>query len=112
VAQRNSVYAQWYSVRCVFRSVSDAGSIYEERLTLWQAGNLDQAIALAEEEAAVYAQKESLEHLGLAQAFELAGAPSTGVEVFSLMRESDLDPDDYLDQFFDTGRERHSHEDD
>jgi len=30
----------------------------------------------------------------------------TGAEVFSLLRESDLEPDAYLDAFFDTGTER------
>lgn len=33
-------------------------------------------------------------------------APRDGAEVFSLMRDSDLEPDDYLDAFFSTGNER------
>ena len=35
-----------------------------------------------------------------------------GAEIFSLMRDSDLDPEDYLDTFFDTGEEHESHGDD
>jgi hypothetical protein len=32
--------------------------------------------------------------------------PAHGAEVFSLMRDSELAPDDYIDRFFDTGQER------
>jgi hypothetical protein len=98
--------AQWYSVRCIFRSGADDGSLYEERVTLWHADDLDGAIALAEREAADYAEEHDVELLGLAQAYWLPDPPGNGAEVFSLLRESDLDPDAYLDQFFDTGRER------
>jgi hypothetical protein len=101
--------AQWYTVRCIFRWASAEESSYEERLTLWQADNLDAAIALAEGEATQYAQATDVEYLGLAQAYSLSGTPGSGTEVYSLIRESDLSPDDYLDQFFDTGRERQSH---
>ncbi len=101
----------WYTVRCVFRSEADDGHVYEERITLWRAGGLDEAIALAETEAAEYAQIGQVEYLGLAQAYWLQTPPDGGAEVFSLMRESDLDADDYLDQFFDTGRERQAADD-
>jgi hypothetical protein len=96
-------------VRCIFRSESAEASSYEERLTLWQADNLDEAIVLAEGEARQYATTLDVEYLGLAQAYSLSGSPASGTEVYSLIRESDLGPDDYLDQFFDTGRERQSH---
>jgi hypothetical protein len=33
------------------------------------------------------------------------GEPADGAEIFSLMRDSDLAPEDYLDSFFDTGTE-------
>ena len=36
----------------------------------------------------------------------MAEAPGHGCEVFCLERESDLEPDEYLDAFFDTGGER------
>jgi hypothetical protein len=98
--------AQWYTVRCIFRSADDDGALYEERVTLWYADDLDGAIALAEVEAAEYAEAHDVEHLGLAQAYWLPAPPATGAEVFSLVRESELDAEAYLDQFFDTGRER------
>jgi hypothetical protein len=94
----------WYGVRTVVHLEFD--DLYEERVTLWQAESFDEALALAEEEADRYAASVDGEHLGLCQAFELAGRPGHGVEAFSLVRESDLGPDAYLDGFFDTGAER------
>ncbi|WGX98091.1 hypothetical protein [Nocardioides sp. L-11A] len=44
--------------------------------------------------------------LPLFQSYEMYDAPGEGAEVFSLMRSSELNPDDYLDTFFDTGDER------
>lgn len=104
---------EWYAVRCVFRSAWAESSeglppdehLYEERITLWQASSLEEAIALAEAEANEYADEED-EYLDLAQAFKLFDDPVSGGEVFSLMRSSRLDPDTYLDTFFDTGLER------
>ncbi len=40
----------WFGVRCVFRW--SASPTYEERITLWQADSLDDAIARAEDDAA------------------------------------------------------------
>ena len=44
--------------------------------------------------------------LELAQSYQLFDAPADGVEVFSLLRTSDLSPSNYLNAFFDTGGER------
>lgn len=95
----------WYSVRCVFR---DRGlpRLVEERITLWRAGSFDEAIERAQREAEEYASGLNLRYLGLAQAFMLSQEPGAGVEVFSLMRESDLPDEAYLTTFFDTGNER------
>lgn len=103
----------WYAVRCVFRSAwtvaehadTPEEQLYEERITLWQATSLEEAIALAEAEAIEYAGDED-EYLEIAQAYQLYDAPTHGAEIFSLMRSSVLDPDAYLDTFFDTGHER------
>jgi hypothetical protein len=46
--------------------------------------------------------------LGLAQSYELFDQPGDGAEVFPLMREGTLDPDDYLVTFFDPGNEPQS----
>ncbi|HVX20783.1 MAG TPA: hypothetical protein VHB02_05505 [Acidimicrobiales bacterium] len=95
----------WYGVRCVFRWTRP--STYEERITLWEADSLDDAIAKAEAEARVYADRLNSEFLDIAQAYWIGpDRPGNGSEAFSLMRDSTLDSDDYLDAFYDTGRER------
>ncbi|MCC5577062.1 hypothetical protein IMZ11_15660 [Microtetraspora sp. AC03309] len=99
----------WYAVRCVFRWRQPYDT-YEERLTLWRADSFDEAIAMAEREAEEYVDDRPFEYLGLAQAYYLDNETiSSGTEIFSLLRDSDLDPEEYLDTFFDTGRERHGH---
>lgn len=95
----------WFGVRCVFRWAQPP--TYEERITLWEADSLDDAIAKAEAEAAAYAARLNSEYLDIAQAYWIGPRrPVNGSEVFSLMRDSELDSDDYLDAFYDTGRER------
>lgn len=104
---------QWYAVRCLFRSawmeveegLPPDEHLYEERITIWQAESPEEAIALAEAEAAEFADDDD-EYLGLAQPAPLFEEPGHGSEVFSMMRSSRLAPDAYLDAFFDTGDER------
>lgn len=99
----------WYSVRCVFRHVIDGeGTSYEERVTVWRAASFDEAIALAEAEAAEYATTVECEYVELAQCFHLFVGEQlrSGDEVFSLLRDSPLEPTEYVDRFFDTGAER------
>jgi hypothetical protein len=93
----------WFGVRCVFRG---SDGLYEERVTIWEADDFDHAIQLAEEEAIIYSGNTTLTFLGFAQAFRMTDPPQSGIEVFSLMRESKLEPDEYLSRFFDTGSER------
>jgi hypothetical protein len=81
-------------------------SAYEERITLWRAFAADEAIARAEEEAQEYAETVGDEYLGFAQSYHLSDSPGDGAEVFSLFRDSSLEPGDYLDHFFDSGEER------
>lgn len=100
----------WYAVRCVFACgwPEDGPQRYEERITLWRASNFEQAIERAEAEAKEYAagiEEAPDTYLGLAQAYKFDGPPADGVEVFSLIRRSDLASDEYLTAFFDTGRE-------
>jgi hypothetical protein len=97
----------WFSVRCIFKDLDS--DIYEERITLWRAQDFDHAIALAEAEADEYAQAiGGLEYLNFAQAYHLADEPESGSEIFSLMRDSPINRQEYLDTFFDTGSERQS----
>jgi hypothetical protein len=104
----------WYAVRSLSRSTpgnvggrdTPPGTSYEERITLWRASSADEAIFRAEQEAREYAETVGSEHLGLAQSYHLFEDPDDGLEVFSLVRNSDLAPDDYINRFFDTGDER------
>lgn len=106
----------WYAVRCVFSHPTaedpsaeqeSSGAAYEERITLWRATSGAEAIARAEVEAQEYVADlgEESEYLGLAQAYQLDDDPVDRAEVFSLMRESELSPKEYLETFFSTGSE-------
>ncbi len=102
-----------YSIRSVIRwpriENQQKPFVYEERITLWNAATFEEAIDLAETDAKAYAQSKGFECLDLFQSYwlfnSLEGLPQ-GREVYSLIRESDLDPSSYLDAFFDTGLER------
>lgn len=99
----------WYSVRCLFAFKAEHGTRYEERVTLWRASSFEGAIGRAEQEAGEYAEELGGHHIGLAQSFHLAvedRSLENGDEVFSLIRESELAPDDYISRFFHTGTER------
>lgn len=78
---------------------------------MWVAPDAESAVVKAEAEALEY-ETEGILYLGFAQTFrtfiQLPIGLQEGDEVFSLLRESNLDPDDYLDRFFDTGQERQS----
>ena len=109
---------RWYAVRSVFRTTSSAAfplpdaaegeSAYEERITLWHVGSFDAALERAEAEALQYAAFTGAEYLTeFGQAYRLSDVPPRdGTEVFSLIRYSELAADDYVERFFDTGRER------
>lgn len=101
--------SRWFAVRCIFHHA--ALETYDERITLWQASDLDNAVAQAEREAYEYSGTlENVRYLGLAQAFHLYDQPGQGAEAFSLMRDSQLEPDAYVTQFFATGSERQQQE--
>ncbi|MCW2526715.1 MAG: hypothetical protein JWM76_1575 [Pseudonocardiales bacterium] len=100
--------ADWFGVRCLFASaVSDSSSEvnYEERITIWPAEGIEEAIVLAEIEAEEYATVIGVDYLGFAQAYAIADRIERGAEVFSLIRHSNLEPSDYVKAFFNTGDE-------
>lgn len=98
---------RWYGVRCVFRWVQWEHTPYEERITLWRASSSDEAIELAWQEADRYAGENGFIEVGYSQAYAMDEdiELGQGVEVFSLLRDSELPPDEYLERFFRTGRE-------
>lgn len=94
----------WFGVRCLFRVLEGS---FEERVTIWRARSHEEAISMPEAEALEYADVlEGVEYLDLAQSYLIGDRPEHGSEVFSLVRDSDLSDDDYLDTFFNTGGER------
>lgn len=102
-----------YTVRSIVRWAprpdQEKAFIYEERITAWKADSLGDAIELAEAEVKKYAEKEGFFALDLFQAhwlFDEINLIPQGTEIFSLLRESDLEAEAYLDAFFDTGTER------
>ena len=102
--------ANWFGVRCVFELDPETQAdtdprVFEERVTIWQSSGFEMAIELAEAEAVDYATILDAKYLGFAQAYKIEGPPMQGSEVFSLVRQSELAPGDYLSAFFDTGRE-------
>ena len=98
----------------VFADFDDAAAIqvdhqgvshtFEERIVLFLAMDGDDAIAKAEREAETYDGDST----GYFMSFELVDdSPfGSGHELFSLMRDSDLTTEQYLDRFHDSGTER------
>lgn len=105
-----------YGVRCIFdcpkAEFNTLRFLYEERITVWNAIDIDAALDRAIEEAGRYADSNGFSYTGLAQAFWMfTQIDGDGVEVFSLMRESDLEVEEYLEAFFSNGNERQKTED-
>ena len=98
----------WYGVRLVYRLTGTSGQAYEERVIIVRAESSDDAIAQAEQYSKDY-ESESTEYIGYAMCFhifdESGSCLGPGTEVFSLIRESELAPNAYLDRFHDTGNE-------
>jgi hypothetical protein len=100
----DEIEATWFSTRCVFHHAEHG--VYEERITVWQAPDVDTAIEFAEGEAEAYAQVNGIEFNGFVQAYAMFDNLEQGAEVFSLGRNSDLPEEEYLTRFFHTGSER------
>lgn len=100
-----------YSVRCLFchptRKSEDEDFLYEERITLWRAESFEEAHRMAEKEARQYAEEAKCSFLKSTDSFHLfERAMESGIEVFSTMRGSNLQPQNYERTFCVTGRDR------
>ena len=93
----------WFAVRCIIRDKNR--SSYEERIVIVRAADMKSAVEKAEADAQEYAKDLTCEYINYADAFHIFDSIGAAAEVFSLIRESDLEPDDYIDHFFDTGKE-------
>jgi len=100
----------WYGVRTVYEvpfESDTAAHVYEERVVVFRAPDFDAAIALAESEAASFCEVTGSRYLGYLDCFHIADdAIGHGTEVYSLMRDSDLEDASYVKRFFGTGLER------
>ena len=98
----------WYGVRLLFRHRQPGGQAYEERILIVRAESHAEAILKAECDAEDY-KSDKTEYLHFASSFhifdEQGPCLGPGVEVFSLIRKSELEPDAYLTRYFDTGEE-------
>ena len=98
----------WYGVRLVYRHLGSVPS-YEERVLIVRANDSDSAIARAEQLSRQNYESETTVYTDYAMAFNIFDEDRDclpeGVEVFSLIRKSNLDADAYLDRFHDTGSE-------
>lgn len=105
----------WYSAKCVFRHNAPAGSsgkfAYEERIIVLRADNLADAIKRAEKEAHGYAAGlEGVEYTGFVAAYDLGEDKITDCsEVYSILRDSNLEAEAFLDRYYDDGSERTQH---
>lgn len=103
----------WYGIKLVFRHSNlevemPGASVYEERVILVSANSEDEAISLAELEAVEYAKDvDGCEYLEFASCFHIYEEKIVHLsEVYSVMRESSLSSEQYLDTFYDTDLER------
>jgi hypothetical protein len=101
----------WYGAKTIYKHslIEDdiAKTLFEERVVLFQAIDFDGAIAQAEAEAGAYALSHDVEYLGFMDVFYIFDEKvGQGTEVYSLMRESGLSGQGYLDRFYHDGNER------
>lgn len=98
----------WYGVRLIYRLNGLSRPAYEERIIIVRAESDNYAIAEAEKYSKDY-ESDTTEYTGYAMAFHIfdENGPclGPGTEVFSLIRQSELAPNAYLDRFHDTGNE-------
>jgi hypothetical protein len=95
---------KWFAVQCLFlieagAVVAERGQAYEERITLWQAVDADEAIAKASRAADNYAAEGGFQRVDYVTSYEMFDVPDEGSEVWSLVRDSWLPPEEYVERF-------------
>jgi hypothetical protein len=105
-----SNHEPYYAAKCIFRhsqfdAKDDKKYVYEDRIILIHADSMEDAIVKAEEEAKEYSDSgtEYLEYVNVFHLFDYI--LHHGSEVYSETRSSDLEPDDYINHFHDSGFE-------
>ena len=107
----------FFSARCIFHTemieVGKPVSIFEERIIFIKCREFVEAFDKAEIAAQKYAEQNKSENsktlfLACIGVFIVQDPIQDGVEVFSMLRESNLSGDDYLKIYHRTGAERNS----
>ncbi|WP_269539483.1 DUF4288 domain-containing protein [Cerasicoccus fimbriatus] len=100
----------WYAVRCLFSHPTRARkgeTLFEERITLWKCASENEAYLKAETEAAKYATEANCIFIRATDAFHLFDElVSEGSEVWSTMRGSRFNAEQYEDTFISTSADR------
>ncbi|MFF5922073.1 hypothetical protein ACFY8C_27625 [Streptomyces flavochromogenes] len=92
----------WYSVRTFYRWLTWENRPYEERVVLFRAQSLDDALTLAERESAEYAREGDFVVLDMMQAYRISDLDEelgAGTEVFSQLHALDLTSSEFLDRY-------------
>lgn len=99
----------WYGVRLLYQLTGTKDLAYEERIVIVRAQDAEAAIAVAEEKSRSSYENSSTRYIGYAMGFNIfdehGDSLGEGVEVFSLIRKSELDAEAYIDRYHDTGNE-------
>lgn len=103
---------KWFAAKGVFlfkrlSSNPETKFTYEERIILVQSINIDWALKKAEDEAKQYEKEQTgCEYLNFIDCYELYEDTIVDKsEVYSIMRKSNLDPDDFLSRYYSDGTE-------
>lgn len=106
----------WFGVRLLYRHTHATGQSYEERILIVHSKTAEDAIETAEWLSVQEYESETTERLDYAMTFNIFDCDGPclphGTEVFSLIRDSELTPDEYLDRFHRSGSERSQQIDD
>lgn len=92
----------WYGARTFYRWLTWENRPYEERVVLFRARSLDEAVELAERESAAYAGENGFEVLDMVEAYQICDGDEEvgeGTEVFSRLHALDLPAHEFLDRY-------------
>ena len=101
----------WYGVKCLVEHkglpVDPGKRVCEERIVLLRASGFDEAIRRAEQEVEHYTTPTGATYIGYCNAFKMdAETMEDGIEVYSLMREVALTPEQFITHYHDDGTEK------
>lgn len=101
----------WYAVKCIFLhndlKYRNGKNNFEERILLVKAISFEDAIEKAEKEALEYCEDlNDVEYLNFCNAYHIAESKIMDLtEIYSLITTSNLDKNEYIKRYYDTGGE-------